>query len=196
VTEHITAIKGHGYKTEVFPLKELVDLELKLGGIMGGAAGPAIDYLSGLFSIDKGGVHLQADADKSTDSRKLGRAIAAVPAGILEAGGYAFVERILSRTSREVDMGGEGTLTFTPLSAPYPGDGADTWMEHIYPGRLGELHLAVMWVLMINFSPFGRGASWSLKQLWSELQAKIPAGVMTMVDTDSDGSAETPTPTS
>ncbi len=180
MTDHITAIKGadglhHGYRTSVFPLRQLVDLELKLGRIMGGAAGPGIDYLSGLFSIDAGGIHLAADPDKSTDSTKLGRAIAAIPGGILEAGGYDFVAHILSRTSREVDLGGaESGLEFVGLTDPHLGGGGNSWMDHIYPGNLGEMHLAVFWVLCINFSPFGRGPSFGWRGLWNELTQLIP----------------------
>lgn len=195
MTDHITAIKGHGYKTEIFKLRELIDLELQLGKIMGGVSGPGIDYLWGLFSLDKTGLHLRNDPDKSTDPAKLGKAIAAIPGGIIAEGGYDFIKHILSQTSREVDLGADGDLSFARLSSPYPGDGAGTWMEHIYPGNLAELHMAVLWVLCVNFSPFGREPSWSLSQLWDELLTRIPEAVMTMAGTASDGSDETKTPT-
>jgi hypothetical protein len=205
LTEHITAINGsggaHSYKTETFPLRELVGLELELGRIMGGAAGPGIDYLSGLFSIDKDGVHLAASsdaADKGTDSTKLGKAIAAIPAGIMEAGGYDFIAKILSRTSREVDIAGDGSVDFVRLADPHlSGDGA-TWMEHIYPGNLGEMHKAIAWVLCVNFSPFGRGPSWSLRGLWQELQSVIPMpSIMSTETTEQSnaGGSGTPQPT-
>lgn len=196
MTEHVTEINGHSYKTQVFKLKQLINLELQLGGILGGAAGPGIDYLSGLFAIDKAGVHLAADADKSTDSTKLGKAIAAVPAGIIEAGGYDFIAKILSRTSREVDLGGDGSLTFVKLADPHLSGDGSTWMDNIYPGNLGELHLVILWVLTVNFSPFGRGPSWSLRALWDELQKLMPMPLMQsteITEPSSAGSGDTKT---
>jgi hypothetical protein len=199
LTEHITGIKGadgqvHSYKTEIFPLRELVNLELELGKIMGGAAGPGIDYLWGLFAIDKDGIHLRGDPDSSTDSTKLGKAIAAIPGGIIEAGGYDFIERIMAKTSREVDFKGDGTaLSFQPLFGK-----PVAWADQVYPGNLGELHLAVLWVLSVNFSPFGRGPSWSLNSLWDELQKRMPTGLIQSTETETskpDGKPGTPKPT-
>lgn len=193
MTETITEIKGHSYKTETFPLRELVGLELELGKIMGGAAGPGIDYLWGLFSVDKDGVHLAPDPDKAADSTKLGSAIAALPAGIIEAGGYDFIARILSRTSREVDLRGDATgLSFAKLSDPHPGADGSTWMDNIYPGHLGEMHLAILWVLMVNFSPFGRVPSWSLNALWGELSERIPTLPKAAMEAISNAGSEEP----
>lgn len=203
MTEHITGIEGadgceHSYSTKPFKLRELIDLELRLGKIMGGAAGPGIDYLWGLFSIDKTGVHLRADPDKSTDSTKLGKAIAAIPGGIIEEGGFDFIEHIMSRTSREVDLQGQGkNLSFRPLFDPHFG-GDGTWADHIYPGNLAELHLAVLWVLCVNFSPFGREPSWSLSALWDEVQKRIPTDLIPNTATPKPkpgGKNATPKPT-
>ncbi len=176
--EFITSIKGadgaRSYKTRLFKLRELINLQLELGKILGGAAGPSIDYASGLFSMDKKGIHLAAGPEGNLDSRKLGTALAAIPQGILDAGGYDFVGRLLKNTSLEFDISGEGqTQDFYKLVDNHPG-GDGTWMDNIFPGNLGELYLVLGWVLAVNFSPFGRGQSWSWKSLWQELSAKIP----------------------
>jgi hypothetical protein len=193
-----TAIKGadgvdHLYETKPFTMKESIEIQLELGRILGGVAGPVVEFASALFTVDKSGVSLDRGKDGDDASAEtLGRAVIAIPEGIMKAGGYDFLLRLMRNTGREVNVLGEGQ----PLTMKKFGDG--DWVDRVYPGgNFFEFYQAVSWVLVVNFSPFGREPSWSWSSAFTGLLDKMPqlSTLSTAIQNLSgDGSSDSKTP--
>lgn len=170
-----TSIRGNVYQTQAFDFDESVSIQLELGQIIGGAAGPFVEFASQLFTYgDDGAMHFDEEKANAADTSVLNKVIQSIPQGIIAAGGVKFVRRILANTSREVEsIVGDGRLDLVKLSDHHPSGGQ--WFDYLFTGgNLLELYLAIGWVLTVNFSPFGRGGSWGWKQLFIELQNAIP----------------------
>jgi hypothetical protein len=147
-------------------------LQLELMRIVGGAAGPVVDFASSLFTFGDEGVKPSDNMDQAK-AADLGRAITAIPEGIIQAGGPEFVKRLLANTSREIDLAGTGKPALVPLSS----DGF-MWLDKIYPGgNWLEMYRALGWILAVNFSPFGRSGSES----WSKLSARLKAATQQLL---------------
>jgi hypothetical protein len=180
----------HLYQTIPFTMRESVEIQLELGRILGGVAGPVVEFASTLFSMDKSGISLDmGQKGDSASAETLGRAVVAIPEGIMKAGGYDFMLRVMRNTSREVNILGDGhPLTLCSFKA-----GDNDWVDRVYPGgNFREFYEAFTWVLTVNFSPFGRGPSWSWSNAWKALSEKMPMLSIQTIGTpqQSEGSSD------
>jgi len=150
-----TEIKGRGYQCEPFAFDECVAIQLELGKIMGGLAGPVVEFASTLITIDAatGTVTYDPGKIKDADKQQIGKAITALPAGIIAAGGPVFLRRILKKTSIEdKSLTGDDSLQMFKLDSPHPAAGVGTWLDHVYTGgNAAEMYLAIGWILTVNW---------------------------------------------
>jgi len=191
-----TEIKGHVYRTKPYKFDECVAIQLELGVITGAVAGPVVEFAAALFTVgDDGKYTLDPSKTDNASGETLGRAVSNLPAGIIKAGGAAFVRRVLKQTyvaAPALSGKEDDPDEFVLLGSKHPSEPGD-WFDTLYTGgNSAELFLVLGWVLTTNFSPFGRAESWTWSTLFSELVNAIPQLSMLSIETTGASDAGNP----
>ncbi len=178
--------REHLYNCRHFNIRDRFGLQLKIARIGSGtitraiqALAPAIGELGG--GDESGAIKRFGAAAGKVNWDAFSDAIMELPVQIAAEGGFDLVTEILrgtTRERREDSAGGAGTIIEDSLDN-------ETALDVAYgAANTVEMYQAMVMIVAINISPFGKRKSTSWSELWGSLTSALPVRSMKNTGTD------------
>lgn len=150
---------NHTYEVTQHPGSASVDLFAEVCEMLSEGLGELFNVGGKVHTIVQGAQAGRVDMDEEVDVSSVGDALHSLALQFIKKGGSQWLkQKIFAHTKRAE----AGTDAFLPVS---------TQFDRVYQGNIGELGLAIWFVLDANYGPFFRSR---LGAVWSTIASRLP----------------------